>query len=287
MTRTSHIEGMIKLIGLRGGLQEMKMDRHIQRVVAWADILHAITQNSLPHLEITQDTTYREMERMKNVLGKYHCSKMAAQEFLPKTFQKLLENLEALATAKSLLGKKAVSSLPELRLVFSDLLFATEHRVLELGHTTASSPSVIGDVVGVQAIKAATLIFTLHGLRDMAITAAFFDILVWRLRDGLQVIFENDLEDQSSAHLANVRVAAPFLLWLCTNGWRVCGIKSRQVDREYFVEKAAVLCGIANIESLDGLKLQIWRIVSTVENYETACDGLWVDISFWKVLRDV
>ena len=278
---------MITLVGLRGGLQEMKMDRHIQRVVAWADILHATTQDSLPHLEITQNTTYREMERLQNLLEKHHCSKLTAPQFLPKNFQRVLENLQALAMAKSLLGKKTVSSLPELRLVFSNLLFATEHRVLELGHTTASSPSVIGDVAGVQAIKAATLIFIFHGLRDMAITAAFFDILIWRLRDGLHGIFGNDLKDQSSAHLANVTAAAPFLLWLCINGWRACGIKTRQADRGYFVEKAAVLCEIANIESLDELKLQIWRIVSTVENYEAACDGLWVDINVWTVLRDV
>ena len=278
---------MITLVGLRGGLQEMKMDRHIQRVVAWADILHATTQNSLPHLEITRETTNREMERLNHVLGKRHCSTVTALDFLPKNFQKVLENLQALAMAKLQLGKKAVSSLSELRLVFSNLLFATEHRVLELGHTIASSPSVIVDAAGVQAIKAATLIFTLHGLRDMAITAAFFDILVWRLRDGLHGIFENDLKDQSSAQIANVTAVAPFLLWLCMNGWRACGIKTRQADREYFVEKAAVLCEIANFESLDEFKFQISRIVSTVENYEAACDGLWVDINVLTVLRDV
>ena len=282
IAQTSHIGGMLTLVRLRGGLHGMNMDRHIQRVVAWADTLHATTHNSLPQLEIAQCATHDEMQRLKNVMGQHQYFRVLRQDGVPKYFQKMFENLQALAIAKSLLRRKAVSNLQELRLIFSSLLFATEHRILELGHTAASK-----DGAHVEVVKAAALIFALHGLRDIAITAAFFDILIQRLRNGLDDVIDHVLKFPDQAYISNELAAAPFLLWLCINGWKASSVKARQADRNYFVEKAAVLCEKVRIDSVEELRFQSWRMIPTVENYETACDDLWVDINTRTALRDI
>ena len=257
----------------------MDTNRHIQRVVAWADILHATAHDSLPQLEIAQYTAPCENQRLKDVEKQHRYSRVAGQDVVPAYFQKVLEDLRALAMAKLPLIKDAVSNRQELRPIFSSLLFVTEHRILELGYTAAYSDSVIENITGVEAAKAAALIFTIHGLRDMAITAAFFDSLIRRLRDGLCGVFDCILEKQNPAYIPDEAVTAPFLLWLCLNGWKASAIKARQTDREFFVEKAAALCKSAKIDSLEGLRSHICRIVSMAEYYIPACDGLWADIN--------
>ena len=285
IVQTSHIEGMITLVRLRGGMHRINMNRHIQRVVAWADILHATAHNSLPQLGIAQYTAHCETHCLKSVVKQHRYSGVAGQDVVPAQFQKLLEDLRALAIAKSLLKKEAVSNLQELRLSFSSLLFVTERNILELRHTAASLDSVMGKVNGVEAVKAAALIFTFHGLRDITITAAFFDSLVRRLRDGLCGVFGS--KHQSPAFIQDDDVAAPFLLWLCLNGWKASAIETRQTDREFFVEKAAVLCESARIHSLEELGAHLCRVIFLAEYYIPACGGLWADMNTWTASRDI
>ena len=85
----------------------------------------------------------------------------------------------------------------------------------------------MGNVACVEAIKAAALIFTFHGLRDIAIIAVFFDSLVRRLRDGLCGVFDYLCQNTNPAYIPDKFVAAPFLLWLCVNGWKASAIKTR------------------------------------------------------------
>ena len=275
---------MNTLIGLRGGIHSINTNRHIQRVVAWADLLHASAHNSLPQLGIAQYTTSYEIQRLKDVMPQHKYSRMAGQDVVPAYFRQVLENLQALAQTKSLLMKEAVSNLQDLRPIFSGLLFMTEHSILELGH---SFDSVMGNVPYVEAVKAAALIFTFHVLRDIAITAAYFDILVRRLRDGLCGAFNWFLRIQNPECIPDDVRAAPFLLWLCLNGWQASAIETRQQDRRFFVEKAAALCESARINTLEELSSHICRIVSMAEYYILACGGLWADMNTWIASRDI
>ena len=284
MTQTSHIEGMFTLVGLRGGIQGMETNRHVQRVVAWADVLHASAHNSLPQLGLAQHTADRERQVLKDAARQHRYSIVAAQDPVPAYFEMVLEDLRALAVAKSLLMKEAVGNLLELRPIFSSHLFATEHRILGLGHVDASLDSFMGSVAGVGAVKAAALIFTFHGLRDIAITASFFDGLVRRLRDGFCGFFDHVFTKQNPADGA---AAAPFLLWLCVNGWKASAIESRRTDWHFFVEKAALLCESAGIDSMEELEACICRIVFMAEFYRPACGGLWADIKAWTASRGV
>ena len=280
------MEGMITLVGFRGGIHGMDTNRHIQRVVAWADILHAAAHSSLPRLEI-HDTAYCEKQRLKDAVQQYRYSSMTGQVTMPTYFREIVDDLRTLAMAKLLLMKKALSNQWELRSIFSCLLFTTEHRILKLGQTVASSDSAMKDVAYIEAVKAAALIFTFNGLRDIAITAAFFDNFVRRLQDGLCDIFNDFLTHKDSVSISDRIIAAPFLLWLCLNGWKASATKKRQADREFFVEKAAILCKSATIDTLEKLSSQICGIVFMPEYYMPVCDGLWADINTWTASRDI
>lgn len=286
ITQTSHIEGMFTLVGLRGGIHGMDTNRHIQRVVAWADVLHATAHNSLPQLGLAQHTAHCETQRLKDAAKQHMHSIVAGQDVVPAYFQEVLEDLQALAMAKPLLMKEAVSSLQELRPIFSSHLFVTEHSILELEHAEASPDSIWGNAAGVEAVKAAALIFTFHGLRDIAITASFFDSLVGRLRDGLCGVFDRVSNYRNPAYTPDEALAsAPFLLWLCANGWKASAIKSRQTHWEFFIYKAAALCESARIESVEELDSHICRIVFLAEYYVPAYGGLWADINAWTASR--
>ena len=289
VTQISHIEGMITLLGLRGGINGMNTNKHVKRVVAWADILHAAAHNSLPRFGITQYTAHCERQGLKEALQqhRYSYSSMAGQNAMPTYFREVMDDLQTLTMAKSLLMKKTVSNQWELRAMFSSLLSMTEHGILKLGHTMALCESVTGDLSYVEAVKAAALIFSFHGLRDMTLGAAFFDKLIRRLRDGLCTIFHDFSQHQNPGYMSDKTVPVPFLLWLCLTGWKASAIKTRATDRRFFVDKAARLCESARIDTLEKLNSHICRIAFMTEHYIAACGGLWAEINTWTASRDI
>lgn len=112
ITQTSLTDGMNTLVGLRGGIHGMNANRHIQRVVAWADVLQAMAHKSLPQLGIAQYPACYEMQRLKDVVQQHRYSRMAGPDVVPTYFRQVLEDLQTLAMAKSLLMQEAVSNLP-------------------------------------------------------------------------------------------------------------------------------------------------------------------------------
>ena len=249
----------------------MNQNRHIQRVTAWADTLHAATHNSPPQLGVSHFPGHGEMERLMEAVRQLRRSRASRPNVVPAYFQKISEDLQTLAMARTLLAKKAVSNPQAMRPIFSDLLFVIEHRILELGHTTASPEFLIGDATGLEAIKAAALIFCFHGLRDVALTAAFFDSLIQRLYEGLFDIVSGDEVP-----------AIPLLLWLCLNGWKASTIKTRQKYRKFFAEKAAIICESAAINSPEDL-----GSFFLTEYYPPACSGFGADIKTWSASTEI
>ena len=271
---------MIALVRLRGGIDGIDTNRHVKRVVEWADTLHATTHNSPLQLETVHHIAQWEIQPLMDIVKQHGYPRVAQRDVVPAYFRKVLENLQVLATAKPLLMRKEIPNRQQLRLFFSRLLFVMERQILELEYT-ASSTSVVGYFSSIEAVKAAVLIFTFHDLRDIAITAAFFDSLILRLREGLCGLCKHFSKIDNSAYIPDEAVAAPFLLWLCLNGWRASAIKTRQTDREFFVEKAALLCKSAGINSLGELGSQMCRIVFFADDCLIICRGLWEEINTW------
>lgn len=218
---------------------------------------------------------------------RHSCGAGADAVVVPTYFREVLEDLRALAIAKSLLAKATSSDLQSLRPVFSSLLFVTDHRILALKpKPIASSDPGNERATSLEAIKAAALIFSFHGLRDLAITAAFFDTLVQRLRDGLCSTLEQRSQNPNPDSMPDEFLPVSMILWLCLNGWKASTIASRQPDRSFFVQEAAMLCVHAGISSLDALTADMSRIVPLTEYIVPACYCLWNDINHLGPFRD-
>ena len=217
------------------------------------------------------------MERLLKIISNHTYPFAFEDEYVPVYFREILRDLRTLAIAKSLLTKKAIQKQQELRQLFSSLLFVVEHRILELGFTS-SSRSTLGNARTFSAVKAAAFVFTIHGLRDMAITAAFYDSLIWRIRDGLGGSINDVHHDQIAANTIDTTASATFLLWLCLNGWQASRTKWRQIERQLFIEKANMLCEGLQIDSLADLYAHISKIMPMTEYHQSACSGLWTDM---------
>ena len=265
------------LVRLRGGLDGINTNNHIKRVVIWADILHATAHSLTPQFELAQGSAHQEMDRLLELVLKHTNLTLLEDNSVPSYFQDILRVMRALAMAKSMLIKKEFRDLQELRLIFSSLLFVIEHRILEMGNTMPPSKYTIGNASAIETVKSAALIFTIHGLRDLAITAAFYDSLVRRLRDGLCGIV-NDVYQNHFGSNSDEPLSANFLLWLCLNGWKASVTKSRKNERKPFIEKAAVLCESLKIDSSAVLYSHISNIVLLPDYHKSACSGLWADI---------
>ncbi|KAG8525259.1 uncharacterized protein KY384_008903 [Bacidia gigantensis] len=277
-TQTSHLEGMITLVRLRGGIDCINAGRQIKRVVAWADTLHATAHNSLPQLNLPLCTAHDQRKRFMDFVDQHRRPTRVTNNALPTPYRNILDDLRALAIAKSLLRKQPPGSkTQELRLIFSDLVFATEHKILQLGHP--SSPpkphTLTEDDRNLEAFKAATLLFTFSHLRDIAVTATFFATLARRLRNALADAFSylptSDLGNPASP-------LASFLLWLCMNGWRASTVEGRESDREVFVEKAAIVCERAGIYTEENLNKGVDEVEFLPEVDRQDWSGLWADI---------
>lgn len=301
----SHMSGLLTLVNLRGGIDGMSSNKHIKRVVAWADVLHATTHNTMPQLGIAKCTTDRDTKPLLNLVKRHGFSVLnlnaASDDIVPKSMQEIFQDLRLLAKAKSLLlHAKSGDSAADLRPMFSSLLFKTERRILGLGQGVLLADAYIyeGHEDGLEtlfcaeAIKAACLIFTYHGLRDLDITAAFFEKLVYRLRDALENVLDHYrqvgarsevLENETPEEKLLRELGLPvkhlnFLLWLMLNGWKSSGLEEQREDREWFVGAAASICSVACITTAAALGSRMQRVLFLPEYCLDAVTGLWKDI---------
>ena len=256
-------------------------------VIGWADVLHAAVHNSLPQLKVTPPDGRHEGMHLRDVLKQPDCLEVVALKMLPAPFRKVFRNLQTLARAKSLLMKSGMSDRHETRKIFSNHLLETEHQILELGQTSLTSPSNTIYLAMVEGVKAAALIFTFHRLRDISLTASFFDNLVWRLHDALSNILDDPCHTAVEACMLDEALVRPFLLWLCFSGWKGSTVKSRNFDRDFFLEKIVGLCEKGGIEAMDGLRAQVSKIAFLPEHDIQACSELWANMKTWMASHDV
>ena len=308
----SHMSGLLTLVNLRGGIDGMSSNRHIKRVVAWADLLHATTHNTMPQLGTAKCTTDRDTKPLLNLVKRHGFSVLnlnaASDEIIPKSLQDIFQNLRLLAKAKSLLlHVKSGDAAAELKPIFSSVLFKTERRILELGQGVLLSDMYIQEghedgletLFCAEAVKAACLIFTYHGLRDLNITAVFFEKLVSRLRDALENVLDHyrllgasseSIVDEPREQFLLRKSGLPakhliFLLWLMLNGWKASALDDQRDDRQWFVEAAAGICSMAHITSAAALGSKMQRVLFLPEYCLHAVRGLWTDIQALQGLQ--
>ena len=292
------MDGLKMLVALRGGMINMQTNRHIRRVVVFADILHATTHDSMPQLGAMQRIEDQEIKKLMEFVGKTQDPEGMHVDLVPSHFQETFRYLGALAAAKTLFDENMTRSPQKLRLIYSDLLFATEHLLLGLGQEISPIRSAFGGISIEDidsTIKAAVLIFTFSSLRDIAITSAVFDILVRRLRNGLSKTLTSlrsinsydahrEPTTQPSNNTSQNYPALPLLLWLCLNGWMASSSSSlerRWPDRWIFVETAALMCTRFNITSAEELTSCIESVGCSTKPFLLDSQNLWMDIETW------
>lgn len=309
----SHLSGLLTLVNLRGGIDGMSSNKHIKRVVAWADVLHATAHNTMPQLGTAKCTTDRDTKPLLNLVKRHGYSilnlEAASDDIVPRSLQDIFQNLRLLAKAKSLLlHAKGNGPVGELRPIFSSVLFKTERRILELGQGALLSDEFIHEghddgletLFCAEAVKAACLIFTFHGLRDLAITATFFEKLVFRLRDALENVLDHYREvgargevrkDETPSERLLRESGLPikhltFLLWLILNGWKASGLSKQQEDRNWFIGIATSICSMAQITSVVALGSRMQRVVFLPDYSLHAVRGLWDDLEAAKRVQE-
>ena len=277
-TQTSHLNGLITLVRLRGGFEYIKTDRQLQRVVVWADTLHAATHDSLPRLELTQGTTHDERTRFLGFVNHHKIQRIIPDNALPLSLHNIFLKLQTLASARSRFKTQAADTrTQQWRLTYSDYVFGVEHQILQLGHV--SPPATAPHVRRLEAIKAATLIFTFAQLRDIAVTATFFAVLARRLRNALWIMDD----DASTSHREKVSfsVCEPVLLWLYVHGWRASAVEGRETDREFFRENALGVCIKEGIGSEQDLRFWIEQVAWLPVVDRQVWVGIYADIERW------
>ena len=253
----------------------MITNRHIQRVVAWADILHASVRSLLPTLGTAQ------YDGKKPSAQRILASRRSSPLIVPTYFQSILGDLQDLADMRSFLINQPSSRHQNLRVIFSDLLFLTEYSILEMGRSVTTPKPPIKISEGEEAIKAAALMFTFQNFRDMAITATFFDPLLQRLREGLSVTYGDTFSEWHSTHPHNGMAAVALPLWLCLNGWKACAVTFRQSEQAFFVEMAANFCKNVKIESSERFISCLSQIVFSTMDRSSHCINFWTDVKEW------
>ena len=312
--QSSHLNGLLTLVKLRGGIDGLSTNKHIKRAVAWADVLHATAHNTQPQLGTAKCTTNRDVKPLLNLVKRHGYSTLsldaAADDIVPTALRDIFQNLRLLAKAKALLlHAKSNEAISELKPIFSSVLFKTERRVLELGQGALLTDVYVNEgyedgletLFCAEATKAACLIFTFHGLRDLALSAVFFGRLVGRLRDALESVLDHYLEVAGSRDvvegetegMALLRESGlpvnhlSFLLWLLVNGYKASGLDELKERREWFVQTADAVCRMADITSSLALGTRMKRVCFLPDYCLPAVEGLWKDIEAKRWSEDI
>ena len=266
------MEGMTTLVKLRGGIEQLRSNRHVNRIIDWTDILHAATHDSHPQFDITGYNAQKDMQRLTGIVKQHTNSELMPPAFVPASLGKMFCDLQILAIAKPLLMQDCISNLQGLRPLFGNVLSVVEHRILWMENSGCCSDLDSYKDIDVGLVKTAMLIFTFHGLRDMAISAAFFSSFARRLRHYFLKSFVN------IGFALDGGLAAPFLLWICFNGWKATLAQTQQENREFYVKNAADICEIQGISSAEDFCSLMCRIIFLPDFYLAASTRFWADI---------
>lgn len=278
----SHIEGLARLVELRGGLEMMTASKQIKRVIAWADLLHAISHDQYPKLRVSSNIKSAE----KAALVRYGTATatLSKEVDVPPMISDFLGNLRVLSATKSSLILKRDK---EVCKIWSSFLYSTERYAMFLSPEPMSNPELRTEdwfwqnFSTIEAFKAALAIFTFHDLRDLPPTSAFFDGLLERLVSNLNILFNSvELLQHSGQEDVDVGVQVDsvltILLWMLLQVWKVTG--HRTAERVWANTRAADLCARGRVSSFENFSVTLQRVVYSREHCPPAARAFWVDI---------
>ena len=298
-TLCSHINGLERMVALRGGVRALGVNETLERVVTWADLLHAASHDTVPRLGKTTCSAGYDLGG-QFILPSDTTSPLellcGAPPAVPNDLQDIFVHIRTMCIALESTDLIDLRTNNLNRRTFGNVLYHVEYMLLD--PSPRPTPTTDADVAQFRlqqeamaplerACRYAGLVFTYLALRQLPIRAAFFDGLVQRLRVSLQQLlilnFDMALIDPRLAGLDPLDPPPKtrdlsILLWLLVEGWTASSIGRRSSDRAWFGSHAATLCRSRGILSEDELKTECKKTVWLESHCGPAVHALWLEI---------
>ncbi|OAL38249.1 hypothetical protein AYO20_02308 [Fonsecaea nubica] len=290
--QTTHSEGLGHLVSMRGGMETLNSNRHIQRVVGWADLLQSAMHGTRLR---TQMPTVVEKASAEGLVpnddsnqGQPTGASIGLKD-LPQSVGDMVRQLRILSSLKASLLQDRQQHLCR---TFSDLLWKLEYSILDVPLRPASAANrmdrdalpqhrLMENVVGT-----ATLIFSYRILRDLA-APILYTRLSSRLRAYISAMVVSPGRSQNQ-----MKRAAPedgllgdelpddshlaLLLWALYLGWR--GSQNDVKNRTWFATQAAQHCWRHGILSLASIRDEIQSVIPQAQPLLEIQEGFGDDV---------
>lgn len=278
--QSQHSIALARLIAMRGGIKSLRTNRHIQRVVGWADLLHSAMHNTKPRLNLPFSSALNMQhvdEPMKitdqGTSLRFGYSNVVQLQYTPFPVAKIIQGLRDLMEAKNSLLKNRNEAVCRS---FSDLLWRLEYSILapedvsKSGAKTAQVADLFSSASIIHSIGTAALILSYSSLREL-VAPVLFDKLGNRLR--AQLSHHSLLEDLGGAEEKRSSTTAisdflnedqlSILLWILYLGWK-CSTDSTE-NRAWFLSHLAQVSWQHNISSDVVLLAKLQRVIPQQE----------------------
>ena len=274
--QSTHSQALGRLIAMRGGMQKLTSNRHIQRVAGWADMLQSAMHGTDLQVEmpaaIQEISTGEDSNQNVRGIGDQDLPMGILLRDLSSNVGSMLRQLRILSSLKvSLLEERN----EELCHTFSNLLWKLEYSILarsEKLHLTRHG-DIVRDALLSKVVGTATLIFSYLTLRDLAAP-----ILYTRLSQRLSVQFSSTMmsnwNELGSDPLAEEELA--IILWALFLGWR--GSRKDHDKQAWYVDQLAQVCWRHGVLSYNTIKAKIQSVLPQAHTLLDISEEFWIPV---------
>ncbi|KIV85849.1 hypothetical protein PV11_01503 [Exophiala sideris] len=287
IVQTAHSVGLADLIALRGGMDSLNSNRHIQRVAGWSDMLQSAMHGTRLRVKMPRVIALSGGNKSGTPAGGDNTNPRPAilLSELPPAVANILRRVRILSGLKFSL---ATDSTDELRRTFSDLLWKLEYSILDLRDNEDSEVEldhgrgIFRDQRMKMAVGLATLIFSYSSLRNL-VAPILYDKLRARLRASLSPMLDDSRADLApSSQLGFLEDdGLAIMLWVLHLG--VQGPCKQEEDKRWFAHQIAQLCWNNGILSYGSAKEKLRSVIPQAEENMTLLEQDWEQIeeSMW------
>jgi hypothetical protein len=278
--QSTHSQGLGQLIAMRGGMETLTSNRHIQRVAGWADLLQSAMHGTDVQVEMPVAVREASAEDIDPSVSGDEAGDLPTGILLhdlPPKVGDTVRQLRILSSLKaSLLGKRN----EELCRTFSNLLWKLEYSILSRSQAPqlstglgtglredTSKQDLTFSVVGIGA-----LIFSYLSLRDLA-APILYKRLSRRLQGHLETLLLS-LEQEEGDSMDEDALA--ILLWSLFLGWR--GSKKTAETQTWFTGQLAQLCWRHGILSYETVRARIQSVIPQAHGLVDVPEEFWTQI---------
>ncbi|KAE9989238.1 hypothetical protein Vi05172_g4282 [Venturia inaequalis] len=276
LSATMHVKGLKRMVELKGGLQGLRRNKVLQRIIAWTDFSYSSTWNMrsvfsrLPQLSGSPTAILSQQALpSQTLLQGIHALSVVQPEVL-----EIMHDLNIISKAISLSSSPNDTAITTLNI--SNAVYSVEHRLLSvrsdlLIHTEDNR---FGYDFSMAPTMAAHLYLHL-GIRELPSKARMHRILLDTLVASLLVFSVEDVLPSP------IDVSLPILMWVLFVGATAA---SSEIQRSYFVtrlQEITLILGILDLKQFSG---QLGEVMYAEKFYEKHCPGVWEEIVAFPIV---